>query len=236
MIIRLQLLLLAPSFCSAFVNRIGTPWTARSQATCILCAESVLSTSYGQNMDQKAMMESDMLVTVDHNDVLIDSATGESTSKKAAHTFNSDQPRGVLHRAFSFFLFNQDNKMLLTQRASSKITFPGVWTNTCCSHPLHGMTPNEVDPVPAAYPDFPGIKHAAIRKVKHELGIEPQYVPHDKITFISRFHYWASDKITYGDEAPWGEHGEFLALCGCFLCNAYLLLMQRLCASNWALP
>ena len=149
-----------------------------------------------------------MLVTVDQNDVLIDASDGESTSKRAAHTFHTDQPRGILHRAFSFFLFNHENKMLLTQRASSKITFPGVWTNTCCSHPLHGMTPNEVDVVPDAYPKFPGIKHAATRKLKHELGIDAQYIPHDKITFISRFHYWAADTLTYGEEAPWGEHGK----------------------------
>ena len=96
--------------------------------------------------------------------------------------------------------------MLLTQRAASKITFPNVWTNTCCSHPLYGMTPNEADEVPAAYPSFPGIKHAAIRKLRHELGIDPSYINHDKIQFIGRFHYWASDTVTYGDEAPWGEH------------------------------
>lgn len=158
-------------------------------------------------MNQEDMMESDMLVTVDQNDVLVgDAPSDKSASKKLAHTFNEYQPRGVLHRAFSFFLFDQDNKMLLTQRASSKITFPSVWTNTCCSHPLHGMTPNEVDLVPQAYPHFPGIKYAAIRKLKHELGIRPEYIPHDKITFISRFHYWAADTVTYGKQAPWGEH------------------------------
>lgn len=202
---RLQLLLVTPSLSAAFVNRIGKPWTFPTQATCRSRA-GVLFSSYGEDMNQEDMMESDMLVAVDHNDILIDASSVKSTSKKLAHTFSEDQPRGILHRAFSFFLFNQENKMLLTQRASSKITFPGVWTNTCCSHPLHGMTPNEVDPVPAAYPNFPGAKHAAIRKLKHELGIEPQYIQHDKITFISRFHYWASDTLTYGEEAPWGEH------------------------------
>ena len=56
-------------------------------------------------------------------------------------SFEDGQPRGQLHRAFSVFLFNSQNKLLLQQRAASKITFPKVWTNTCCSHPLHGYTP-----------------------------------------------------------------------------------------------
>ena len=162
-------------------------------------------------MDQAAMMDSDMLVTVNEHDLLV--STDTAISKKLAHSFHSQQPRGILHRAFSFFLFDQDNRMLLTQRASSKITFPGVWTNTCCSHPLFGMTPNEVDVTPDAYPKFPGIKHAAIRKLQHELGIEASYVPHDKITFISRFHYWASDTVTYGSNPPWGEHGTWTFCC-----------------------
>lgn len=97
-----------------------------------------------------------------------------------SHVFNHGAPKGILHRAFSVFLFNEEvpcpdspyisfhtlmhpnlrshsppshlfilcvcvqGKLLLQQRASSKITFPSVWTNTCCSHPLHGYTPTEV--------------------------------------------------------------------------------------------
>lgn len=163
----------------------------------------IYMSDYGEGMDQEAMMESDMLVVVDENDVLVDGAV---VSKKRAHEFNEEQPRGIAHRAFSIFIFNDKNEMLLTRRADSKITFPGVWTNTCCSHPLYGMTPNEVDQVPRDFPDFPGIKHAAIRKLRHELGIDPKYVPHDDIQFVSRFHYWAADTKTYGAEAPWGEH------------------------------
>jgi isopentenyl-diphosphate Delta-isomerase len=51
--------------------------------------------------------------------------------------------RGLLHRAFSVFLFNSENKLLLQQRAIEKITFPDRWTNTCCSHPLN--TPLELE-------------------------------------------------------------------------------------------
>ena len=45
--------------------------------------------------------------------------------------------KGMLHRAFSVFLFNSNGDLLLQQRASEKITFPDCYTNTCCSHSLH---------------------------------------------------------------------------------------------------
>jgi isopentenyl-diphosphate delta-isomerase type 1 len=161
-------------------------------------------------MDQQAMMENDMLLAVDEHDILL---PGIKLSKRDGHTFSAKAPRATLHRAFSFFLFDQDNKMLLTKRASSKITFPNVWTNTCCSHPLYGMTPNEVDDTShdeshaTAYAaNFPAIKHAAIRKLKHELGIDADCIPIEDIRFISRFHYWAADTISHGNETPWGEH------------------------------
>lgn len=65
------------------------------------------------------------------------------------------------------------------------------------------MTPNEADDE-TAYPDFPGIKHAAVRKCWHELGLTG--IDKSKIQFISRFHYWAADTVTYGGTTPWGEH------------------------------
>ena len=46
--------------------------------------------------------------------------------------------KGVLHRAFSIFVFNSDNELLLQQRALSKMLWPGFWSNTCCSHPRRG--------------------------------------------------------------------------------------------------
>ena len=87
-------------------------------------------------------------------------------SKYASHRFIPEQPRGLLHRAFSVFLFNADDKLLLQQRASAKITFPSLWTNTCCSHPLHGYSPTEVDePNDVADGTTPGVKRAAVRKL-----------------------------------------------------------------------
>ena len=42
---------------------------------------------------------------------------------------------GALHRAFSIFIFNSEGKLMIHQRALSKYHSPGLWTNTCCSHP-----------------------------------------------------------------------------------------------------
>jgi isopentenyl-diphosphate delta-isomerase, type 1 len=48
--------------------------------------------------------------------------------------------KGLLHRAFSVFVFNSKKEILLQQRAFSKYHSPGLWTNTCCSHPREGET------------------------------------------------------------------------------------------------
>ena len=44
--------------------------------------------------------------------------------------------KGLLHRAFSIFILNDANELLLQKRALSKYHSPGLWTNTCCSHPM----------------------------------------------------------------------------------------------------
>ena len=43
--------------------------------------------------------------------------------------------KGLLHRAFSVFIFNDKNELLLQRRAVKKYHSGGLWTNTCCSHP-----------------------------------------------------------------------------------------------------
>ncbi|MGY6561965.1 MAG: isopentenyl-diphosphate Delta-isomerase [Luteibaculaceae bacterium] len=43
--------------------------------------------------------------------------------------------KGLLHRAFSLFIFNTNGEMLLQQRAATKYHSPNLWTNACCSHP-----------------------------------------------------------------------------------------------------
>lgn len=65
-----------------------------------------------------------------------------------------DQPRGLmekleahekgeLHRAFSIFIFNSTNELLIHRRADEKYHSPGLWTNTCCSHPRPYESLNE---------------------------------------------------------------------------------------------
>lgn len=46
--------------------------------------------------------------------------------------------KAVLHRAFSVFVFNKNNELMLQQRALHKYHSPGLWTNTCCSHQRNG--------------------------------------------------------------------------------------------------
>ena len=46
--------------------------------------------------------------------------------------------KGVLHRAFSIFIFNKSNSLLLQKRSKLKYHSPGLWTNTCCSHQRDG--------------------------------------------------------------------------------------------------
>jgi len=48
--------------------------------------------------------------------------------------------KAVLHRAFSVFIFNSKNELMLQQRALEKYHSPGLWTNTCCSHQRDGET------------------------------------------------------------------------------------------------
>ncbi|WPT17977.1 Isopentenyl-diphosphate Delta-isomerase II [Picochlorum sp. SENEW3] len=152
---------------------------------------------------QEEFMKRDECILVDEGDEIV----GHS-SKYQAHRFEGEQPRGLLHRAFSVFLFDQDDRLLLQQRAGSKITFPHVWTNTCCSHPLYGYEPTEVDTKEdVCNGSAPGAAQAAIRKLEHELGISPEtFSSSEDFKFLTRLHYCARDEKTWGPDAPWGEH------------------------------
>lgn len=73
-------------------------------------------------------MLQDNCIVVDTNDVITGSA-----NKQDSHRFNPAQPQGLLHRAFSVFLFDSSGKLLLQQRAKDKITFPGEQQHTLAS-------------------------------------------------------------------------------------------------------
>ena len=158
--------------------------------------------AWGEGCTQHDFMLKDECLVLNYNDEVIG-----SDNKYNVHKFIKGQPKGVVHRAFSVMLFDAEGRLLLQQRAASKVTFPRVWTNTCCSHPLHGQTPNEVDPTPTSEKDEPmGVKHAAVRKLQHELGIPVGTIEASRFKYMGRVHYWAADCITHGSDAPWGEH------------------------------
>ena len=71
-----------------------------------------------------------------------------------------------LHRAFSIFIFNSKGELLLQQRALSKYHSPGLWTNTCCSHPQNGES----------------LETATARRLMEEMGMTCEM--HEVFTFI----------------------------------------------------
>ena len=78
---------------------------------------------------------------------------------------------GLLHRAFSIFIFNSEKKLLLQKRASSKYHCGGLWTNSCCSHPRE----NE------------NIQDAANRRLAEEMGMQCSLKP--IFTFMYRAEF-----------------------------------------------
>jgi farnesyl-diphosphate farnesyltransferase len=164
-------------------------------------ADTLRMASYGAGMSQHEFMLKDECLVVNYNDEIIG-----SDNKYNVHKFVAGQPKGIVHRAFSVMLFDDKGRLLLQQRAASKITFPHVWTNTCCSHPLHGQTPPEVDEVYDGKTEPMGIKHAAVRKLRHELGTKAGALKAENFKYMGRVHYWAADSVTHGPNTPWGEH------------------------------
>ena len=137
----------------------------------------------GYDTTQVSMM-GEQVILVDTDDQVIG-----PMSKMDAH-----RGEGVLHRAFSILLFDDDDQLLMQKRADHKITFPGVWANTVCSHPLH--IDDEMDH--GVLGD--GAKMAAIRKMDQELGLAPNQISIDDIHFITRMMYRArADDV-------WVEH------------------------------
>ena len=139
-----------------------------------------------------------------------------SASKRECHEVSSGT--SLLHRAFSLFVFNSRDELLLQQRSDTKITFPGLesrriihffisisstiwnekqiiglWTNTCCSHPL--ATPTELEEAGQL-----GVRTAAQRRLELELGVPHSQAQVQDIKFVTRILYEAES------DSVWGEH------------------------------
>jgi isopentenyl-diphosphate Delta-isomerase len=91
------------------------------------------------------MVAKELVVLVDENDNEIG-----VEEKINAHR------KGLLHRAFSIFVFNSKNELLLQKRAADKYHSGGLWSNTCCSHPRPGEN----------------LKDAAHRRLQEEMGFD----------------------------------------------------------------
>ena len=91
-------------------------------------------------------MEKEVIVLVDEDDKEVG-----TEEKIRAH-----QDGGKLHRAFSVFVFNNRDEMLIQKRAAGKYHCAGLWTNTCCSH----QRPDE------------SLEDAVHRKLKQEMGFD----------------------------------------------------------------
>lgn len=128
--------------------------------------ENLLETA---DLTQKDLLH-EALILVDKNDQIIG-----KISKLEAHILqNGHSP---LHRAFSLFHFNSKNQLLVQKRSRYKITFPSLWTNTVCSHPLYNEKEIESDE---------GIKHAANRRAIYECNLN---IPIENLKVMQRIIY-----------------------------------------------
>ncbi|KAL5108256.1 hypothetical protein TcWFU_010164 [Taenia crassiceps] len=134
---------------------------------------------------QNEYMTRDKCLVVDSFDRVLFTA-----SKKKCHYKD-----GLLHRAFSLFIFHVSPsipgslELLVQQRSASKLTFPLLWTNSCCSHPCVNYD-GETEETNAL-----GVRRAARRKAQHELGIDiNRYLSIEDIYFLTRLIYSASNE------------------------------------------
>ena len=145
---------------------------------------------YGIEDVPTIQMESDASSALDGSDSVQESLMAEAVIQVTEHDevigpiskLDSHFEVGKYHRAFSVLLFDSSGRLLLQKRASHKITFPSVWANSCCSHPLYSEEEMELK-------DALGVKRAAIRKLEQELGIHPSQVPIEKFDFVTRMRY-----------------------------------------------
>lgn len=108
--------------------------------------------------------------------ILVDTYDRETGYLGKAECHDGD---GILHRAFSLFLFNDRGKLLLQRRSAEKRLWPMYWSNTCCSHPRRGES----------------MQVATARRLEQELNAKAG------LEFVYKFEYQAS----FGDEGSENE-------------------------------
>ncbi|XP_074589671.1 isopentenyl-diphosphate Delta-isomerase I-like [Curcuma longa] len=136
---------------------------------------------------QRRLMFEDECILVDENDNVIG-----HESKYNCHLMEKIESLNLLHRAFSVFLFNSKYELLLQQRSETKVTFPLVWTNTCCSHPLYRESE-------LIQENYLGVRNAAQRKLLDELGIPAEDIPVDEFIPLGRMLYKAPSDGKWGN-------------------------------------
>lgn len=123
----------------------------------------------------------DLVILVDQNDNQVG-----VMEKMQAHV------EAVLHRAFSVFIFNSKGKLMLQQRAFTKYHSPGLWSNTCCSHPRPGEKTEE----------------AAHRRMREEMGFDCDFTEAFSFVYKAPFtnelteHEYDHVFIGISDELP----------------------------------
>jgi len=122
------------------------------------------------NPVQEAALEEQCILVDQH-----DHECGFASKRDCHRLVNGHIP---LHRAFSVFLFNTKDELLLQQRSSTKITFPNHFTNSCCSHPLYEIEDERND--------MEGAKAAACRRLEFELGIPKKQCQPNDLQYITR--------------------------------------------------
>ncbi len=112
--------------------------------------------------------------------ILLDANWNEIGTTLKATVHSSKTP---LHKAFSCFLFSPDGKLLLQQRSHSKKTWPGVWSNSVCGHPLPGEKMTD----------------AVTRRAQFELGVSPKSI----IEMVPNYSYRATmDEVMEHEWCP----------------------------------
>lgn len=111
--------------------------------------------------DEVVSFDSEELILVDENDVEIGHL----------HKDKCHDDDGLLHRAFSLFIFNDEGEVLIQRRSAQKRLWPLYWANSCCSHPRRGEEMDE----------------AVRRRLYQELGMRSD--PLFLYKFIYHAHY-----------------------------------------------